>query len=300
MSDRVAQAKKAAEQLKVQIDGLRKDKSGGIEQPMSEVFSELKGPETKALNQAVKLRRLLKGHFGKVYALHWSRKTLDDDSGVQILSASQDGKLIVWNGHSTNKVQAIPLRSSWVMTCAYEPTKGKMVACGGLDNMCSIYALGDPSMTRATRELAAHDGYLSCCRFIDESQILTSSGDSTCILWDIERADAKVHFNDHGGDVMSLAIHPTVSIQFPKVFAVYRTYYIAFKIRITIFLCLVLVTPRLKSGILELVSAHILSLDMNLILTVSHSSLTAMHLSLDLMIPRADSLNFVRTVKSHN
>lgn len=35
----------------------------------------------------------------------------------------QDGKLIIWNGYSTNKVQAIPLRSSWVMTCAYEPTE---------------------------------------------------------------------------------------------------------------------------------------------------------------------------------
>ena len=29
----------------------------------------------------------------------------------ELVSASQDGKLIVWNGMSTNKVQAIPLRS---------------------------------------------------------------------------------------------------------------------------------------------------------------------------------------------
>ncbi|CAM9630398.1 unnamed protein product, partial [Ectocarpus sp. 12 AP-2014] len=34
-----------------------------------------------------------------------------------------DGKLIIWNGYTTNKVQAIPLRSSWVMTCAFEPTQ---------------------------------------------------------------------------------------------------------------------------------------------------------------------------------
>lgn len=39
---------------------------------------------------------------------------------------------------------------------------------------------------RATKELAAHDGYLSCCRFIDEASIVTSSGDSNCILWDVE------------------------------------------------------------------------------------------------------------------
>jgi guanine nucleotide-binding protein G(I)/G(S)/G(T) subunit beta-1 len=36
---------------------------------------------------------------------------------------------------------------------------------------------------RAAHELTAHDGYLSCCRFIDEKNIITSSGDSTCIYW---------------------------------------------------------------------------------------------------------------------
>ena len=41
----------------------------------------------------------------------------------------QDGKLIVWDSYSTNKVHAIPLRSSWVMTCAYAPS-GNYVACG--------------------------------------------------------------------------------------------------------------------------------------------------------------------------
>jgi guanine nucleotide-binding protein G(I)/G(S)/G(T) subunit beta-1 len=201
---RVAEARKAAEDLKAQIETLRRELKGG-DQPLLDAIG---GTSTRPLNPQCKVRRQLKGHFGKVYALHWSDKTLED-SGTHVLSASQDGKLIVWNGQTTNKIQAIPLRSSWVMTCAYEPTKGKMVACGGLDNMCSIYALGDPSMTRATKELAAHDGYLSCCRFISETQILTSSGDSTCILWDVDRAENLITFNDHGGDVMSVAIHPS-------------------------------------------------------------------------------------------
>lgn len=57
------------------------------------------------------------------------------------MSASQDGKLIVWDGYTTNKVHAIPLRSSWVMTCAYAPS-GNYVACGGLDNICSVSSGG--------------------------------------------------------------------------------------------------------------------------------------------------------------
>jgi guanine nucleotide-binding protein G(I)/G(S)/G(T) subunit beta-1 len=38
-----------------------------------------------------KPRRLLKGHFGKVYAMHWS------GNNKELVSASQDGKLIVWD-----------------------------------------------------------------------------------------------------------------------------------------------------------------------------------------------------------
>ena len=95
------------------------------------------------------------------------------------------------------------------MTCAFEQSRGNMIASGGLDNLCSIYILSQPSVVRASRELAAHDGYLSCCRFVDDSSILTSSGDSTCILWDIERGETKQHFIEHGGDALSLSISPT-------------------------------------------------------------------------------------------
>ena len=137
------------------------------------------------------------------------------------------------------KLQAIPLRSSWVMTCTYEQSQGNMVACGGLDNLCTVYQLNkEPVVTRSHRELAQHDGYLSCCKFVDGNTILTASGDSTCILWDIELGQAKTTFrymsicmyliivlllliymislgttwvvSDHEGDVMSIAILPEI------------------------------------------------------------------------------------------
>jgi guanine nucleotide-binding protein G(I)/G(S)/G(T) subunit beta-1 len=126
-----------------------------------------------------------------------------------MISASQDGKLIIWNGDTTNKLHAIPLRSSWVMTCAFEPTAGRLVACGGLDNLVSIYNLQNKDQgARAHRELAAHDGYLSCCRFLDENKILSSSGDSTCILWDVETSASIRTYDDHTGDVMSVSLSP--------------------------------------------------------------------------------------------
>ena len=56
------------------------------------------------------------------------------------------------------KVHAIPLRSSWVMTCAYAPSRN-FVACGGLDNICSIYSLKTREGTvRVSRELNGHTG----------------------------------------------------------------------------------------------------------------------------------------------
>ena len=52
----------------------------------------------------------------QVYAMDWA------SDSRHLVSASQDGKLIVWDAYTANKVHAIPLRSSWVMTCAYAPS----------------------------------------------------------------------------------------------------------------------------------------------------------------------------------
>ena len=94
-------------------------------------------------------------------------------------------------------------------------TSGNYVACGGLDNICSIYNLSArEGPTRVARELSGHSGYLSCCRFINDRRILTSSGDMTCVLWDIETGQKITEFADHLGDVMSLSINPLDNNQF--------------------------------------------------------------------------------------
>jgi len=184
--------------LKEQIESARAQKKNTSMGKVSAALAPL-----REIRKPIKLRRTLKGHFGKVYAMHWS-----GDSKT-IVSASQDGKLIIWDAVTTNKIQAIPLRSSWVMTCAFEQSRGNLIACGGLDNVCSIYNLQQTSTnSRATKELVAHDGYLSCCRFVDEGHIVTSSGDSSCIYWDVNSGEVLKTFTDHNGDVMSVAISP--------------------------------------------------------------------------------------------
>ncbi|NWR12187.1 GBB3 protein, partial [Paradoxornis webbianus] len=189
------QMKQEAEQLKKQIADARK---ACADTTLAQIVS---GMEVVGRIQ-MRTRRTLRGHLAKIYALHWST-----DSKLMV-SASQDGKLIVWDTYTTNKVHAIPLRSSWVMTCAYAPS-GNFVACGGLDNMCSIYSLKSrEGNVKVSRELSAHTGYLSCCRFLDDNNIVTSSGDTTCALWDIETGQQKTVFIGHTGDCMSLAVSP--------------------------------------------------------------------------------------------
>lgn len=183
MSDEIRQA---IDGLKEQLEEKLKDYESE-EQPLRE---QAKQRGVTALpGVELKQRRILKGHFGKIYAMHWCTDS------THLVSASQDGKLIIWNAFTTNKVHAIPLRSSWVMTCAYSQS-GQFVACGGLDNLCSVYRLpssGDNAGggQKTFAELAQHEGYLSCCRFIGDNQIVTSSGDSTCILWDVETKTPK-------------------------------------------------------------------------------------------------------------
>ncbi|CAG8557913.1 21649_t:CDS:2 [Dentiscutata erythropus] len=199
IANRIAEARKEAETLKEKIKA-KKD-------ALADTSLRAMAAEIDPLPRIVmKVRRVLKGHLAKIYAMHWA------SDKRHLVSASQDGKLIVWDAPTTNKVHAIPLRSSWVMTCAYAPS-GNYVACGGLDNICSIYNLKTKEgSVKVARELNSHTGYLSCCRFLDDRRILTSSGDTTCMLWDIDAGMKTLEFNDHTGDVMSLSLAPNQQI----------------------------------------------------------------------------------------
>jgi guanine nucleotide-binding protein G(I)/G(S)/G(T) subunit beta-1 len=129
---KIQEARTCIEALKEQIEAIRvqkRDQSLSGACRSHDVFSECK------INP-LKTRRVLRGHFGKVYSSCWS------GDSVHLVSASQDGKLIVWNGVSSNKVQSIPLTSSWVIACAYEQSVNRLVASGGMDNICTVHRVG--------------------------------------------------------------------------------------------------------------------------------------------------------------
>lgn len=142
----------------------------------------------------------------QIYSLDWSYRETS-----RIVSASQDGRLIVWNAISGQKTHAFKLACAWVMAAAISPG-GTMVACGGLDNVCSIFNLNsspDREDLPISGSLTGHTGYLSCCKYIptQEERIVTSSEDRTCRLWDAETQQCISIFggdiaSGHTGDVM--------------------------------------------------------------------------------------------------
>jgi WD40 repeat protein len=179
--------------------------------------------------QFLKDKRTLRGHIAKVYAIHWAGipvggvpvSSPDPRLTSYLISASQDGRLLIWDAYSTAKKCAIPLKSSWVMTCAYSPS-GNLVASGGLDNLCTVYKLDTTAQEggaapKILTELSGHTGYLSCCRFWNDDKIVTSSGDMSCGLWDVKTGQRLMEFKTekklkdmgHIGDVMSISLSPT-------------------------------------------------------------------------------------------
>lgn len=192
---------KELNELKSKFEENRED----VDDSFNEVFQTKK---MKPLLAIPKARRLLKGHFGKIYSLSWAEKFDGKEVDRILASVSQDGKLIVWEAFNNEKLHTIYLPSSWIMACSIEKEEGKIIACGGLDNIITLYALSSRSESRVQKELSGHDAYISCVNFMSSSNFVTSSGDNSCKYWDIESAIATSTFSEHLSDVMSVSCNP--------------------------------------------------------------------------------------------
>ena len=147
-------------------------------------------------------------HWGKIYDIDFS------SCSDRIVSASQDGKLLIGSTKTANKLIAIPLRSAYVNKCSFAPND-KFVASGGLDNLCSVFNIEGGigwEVTAPVAELQGHEGYVSGVEFVDDNQIMTGSGDANAILWDIERQKAKKIFEGHNGELHDISIHSNKSV----------------------------------------------------------------------------------------
>lgn len=146
---------------------------------------------------------VLKGHNNKVSDFRWSSDSRN------ILSASQDGFMLIWDTDTGLKKNAIPLDSQWVLTCAISPS-GNLVASAGLNNNCTIYRVPRDSKVQQSvvSIFKGHTGYISDTAFTDNAHVVTASGDMTCAYWDIPKAKRVREYADHLGDVLAMSLPP--------------------------------------------------------------------------------------------
>ena len=127
----------------------------------------------------------------------------------KLVSANNGGAIIVWNVETSSKLVGIPLKSGWTQAVCFSPD-GSKIACGGLDNLCSIFEVESIGGWHdkgglADTTLQHHEGYISCIKYLDSDRILTSSGDGSIALWNISSHSVINTFNDHSHDVQSIA-----------------------------------------------------------------------------------------------
>uniref|UniRef100_A0A4X1T2N8 G protein subunit beta 5 n=3 Tax=Suina TaxID=35497 RepID=A0A4X1T2N8_PIG len=159
----------------------------------------------EALGQFVmKTRRTLKGHGNKVLCMDWCKDKR------RIVSSSQDGKVIVWDSFTTNKI----LTASGDGTCAlWDVESGQLLQSfhgHGADVLCLDLAPSETGNTfvsggcdkkamvwdmrsgQCIQAFETHESDINSVRYYPSGDAFASgSDDATCRLYDL-RADREV------------------------------------------------------------------------------------------------------------
>lgn len=147
--------------------------------------------------RSMQCRKTLMGHLAKVHSMSWGQNSRT------LVTTSQDGKLLVWDCYTGYKINSILLACNWMMDCSLSPS-GKLIAAGGLDCLCTLYAVSDDPQQLAL--LNNHDDFLSSCQFLDDNRLVTASGDCRVLLWDIETQIVTDEFYGHTDAILCSAV----------------------------------------------------------------------------------------------
>lgn len=169
----------------------------------------------------------LNGHFDKVFAI----SCCPTDESIMV-SVGRDSSVIYWDIRNACKFAYATLDNAWTISCAVG-LDGKKSAIGGLDDHVTVYDAqemekqlgGDKYMSKYSNvemkdfsaandagalalslspqlKLSGHEGYVSDLYWLSDREIISSSGDKNCILWDLEKRKAVSTFKGHYGDVL--------------------------------------------------------------------------------------------------
>jgi WD40 repeat protein len=151
--------------------------------------------------------KTLKGHSKKVYGMKFANS---EEAGMteKLATCGQEGLVFLWDVAKGTKCMA-PIKHNFVRTVAVT-SDCKRLACGGMDNAITLYDLADPMNPTKIKTFGQddHDGYLSDLTFRpnDDTKMVSASGDTTAIYWDVNKAKPIHFFKGHTADVNTASI----------------------------------------------------------------------------------------------
>lgn len=126
----------------------------------------------------------------------------------RVLCVSQDGTILVQDMYMNCKEFFLYEDDAFLMTCSFDSHDGSMFAVSGLSNLCMIYKPSEDTTggegAAPSKVLKGHEGYISGVGWLNKGECVTSSGDHTNNLWDIEKGKVKHTFYGHEEDVSCL------------------------------------------------------------------------------------------------
>jgi WD40 repeat protein len=129
------------------------------------------------------------------------------------LTGGEDGVGRLWDLDSlkdANRKATKPLRElrdghrKPINAVAFSPN-GSLCATGSDDYAICIW---ETETGKKVHTLSNHRGRITAVQFLSDQQLLSASGDRTLILWDLQEGKLLKKFEDRGGDVTVLGVHP--------------------------------------------------------------------------------------------
>ncbi|XP_065922685.1 jouberin isoform X2 [Magallana gigas] len=118
------------------------------------------------------LRGKLKGHFGLVYDLCWSKRD------THLLSASSDGTARVWNLDNFDSSEKLLPHPGFVYTAKFHPRLDSVIATGGYDQVIRVWDVsGSEPHGVLKQEIEDHRGHVNTLVFEEDGGKMYS-GDS--------------------------------------------------------------------------------------------------------------------------
>ncbi|XP_044131083.1 telomerase protein component 1-like [Bufo gargarizans] len=146
-------------------------------------------------------RLTLCGHQRSVQALALSCQFL--------ASASEDVSICLWSvdnllvaNPSVSPVSVLRSHTAAVTCCAFSPG-GNLLATGGKDRSLLCWDVSVKPPVLAHTLLSCHKDWITCCSWTDDSMLVSSSGDGSVCLWDIQNEKQLLTFAGHLSAVSS-------------------------------------------------------------------------------------------------